>query len=172
VSPDFSSNPRPRRQRLLDLVALGLATILATAAAHAAWNASRLLTQTRAALAAKRSEIVADQSGIRAQEAKGAHLSEELAARILASHESTPQHVLSAIGRLLPAGARLDNVTLTYGAEVAVDLHVVAREPATYDRFLERIESSLDFRDIVFGSENRDGEMQVSLKAVFRGAQQ
>jgi len=169
MSPDFSSSPRPPSRRLLDLVALGLATILATAAAHAAWNANRLLTQTRVALLALRGEIAADQAGIRSQEVKAARLSEELTAQILASHESTPQHVLSAIGRLLPAGARLDSVALSYGAQVEVELRIVAREPTTYDRFLERIEGSSAFRDIAFGSENRNGEMQVSLKAIYRG---
>ncbi len=169
MSPDFSSSPRPPSRRFIDLAALGLATILGTAAAHAAWDASRLLAQARAALLAKRDEIAADQAAIRVQEARSARLSEGLTAQILASHERTPQHVLSTIGRLLPAGARLDNVTLAYGTEVEVDLHIVAREPATYDRFLERIEESPAFRDIVFGSENRNGEMQVSLKAVYRG---
>jgi hypothetical protein len=69
---------------------------------------------------------------------------------------------------LLPAAVRLNGATLTYGAGVAVELTVVAREGAAYDRFLERLAASSRFSDILPGAESRGGAISAPIRMRYR----
>ena len=60
---------------------------------------------------------------------------------------------------------------LEYGADsVMLEMQLLTRTPEVYDQFLTRIEGSGRFSDLAFGTENRSGEMKVTVRARYRGA--
>ncbi|MBN2370009.1 MAG: hypothetical protein JXO72_05935, partial [Vicinamibacteria bacterium] len=114
-------------------------------------------------------QIDADETRLREMKQGAREMSSTLAMRIALTQDAPPERVLAAIENILPAGARLDGITLQYGDALAVTFMVVARRPEIYDVFLERMESSSSFTDLSFGAESRDGEIRVSIDAAYLG---
>ena len=92
---------------------------------------------------------------------------EAVIGRALAAREAPPSSVLRDLVALMPPGVRFDNLQLTYGREVAVEAHVVARRVADYDAFLERLAASTRFGSVAPGPETREAELRATVRAVY-----
>jgi hypothetical protein len=68
----------------------------------------------------------------------------------------------------LPGDARLERLSLQYGAALELDLEVGARSPAAYDRLLEALTGSDRLSQVQYGPEDRQGEVRASVKARYR----
>ena len=164
---DFSSRPRSRRARPLDLglLALGVAAVLLSGhAAVAAWSAR---ARARARVDQTRRETEGAQSRARALEGRP-EPAEALAYRGLLTAEASPPRVLADLTALMPSDVRLDAVTLSYGEPLGVQVDVVARTASSYDLFLDRLQRSPLFASVLPGEENRDGELRTSIQMAYR----
>jgi len=87
-----------------------------------------------------------------------------------ASIESSPAKILSDLDELLPGGVSLTGFKVDYlpDATAKADFTVVARTPASYDRFLRALSSSPRFADIRPGSESRPGALKATVTALHR----
>jgi len=165
---DFSTRPL-RRSSVVELAAVTLAGALLLAAGAATLTARRDLAEARRAVQEARHEPGA---GRRAQapDARASSL-QGLAAQALSTVDAPPPRVLADLAALMPAEVRLKGVTLTYGEGVAVELAVVAREAAAYDRFLERLGASSRFTDILPGAESREGAVSAPIRMRYQGGE-
>jgi len=57
---------------------------------------------------------------------------------------------------------------MTYGEPLGVSMDVVARTASSYDLFLDRLQRSPLFTDVLPGEENRDGELRTSIRMTYR----
>jgi len=158
---DFSTRP-VRRSGLLDstLVALGALGFVAVAAATLVTR--RDLTEVIAAVEDARRDPVLRRTPLRRDGQEG------LAAQAQATAEAPPARILAELAALMPGDVRLNGATLTYGEGVAVELSVVAREEAAYDRFLERLAASSLFTDLLPGAESRGGAISAPIRMRYR----
>jgi hypothetical protein len=160
---DFSTRPAASRADLGLLLAaavvLGLGAQQALAARAARDAARERAAEARRTLSALRERLPG--SGTTSGESG-------LSARALAARSATPGTVLADLAALLPPDVRLDRLDLAYGAAVTVDAQVVARAPRAYDLFLERLARSPRFHAVQPGTERREGELRVSVRAAYR----
>src|SRR5207245_1204049 len=82
--------------------------------------------------------------------------------------EAPPPRVLADLVALMPGDVRLDAVSMTYGEPLGLRVEVVARTPSSYDLFLDRLQRSPLFTDVLSGEENRDGELRTSIQMTYR----
>lgn len=99
---------------------------------------------------------------------------DELRAQGLLAQQRTtaaapPAQVLAELQGLQPQGVRFERIGLRYGPELALDLDVVARTAADYDRLLLALEKSKAFADVTPGAENREGEVRSTLSLRYAG---
>lgn len=165
---DFSSTVRRRR------FGRGEKALLAAGAAALAWSAWtsasawREWSRIQASVTEARGELEAVQARIQALERRNGP-DQMLSSQALLTAEVPPPRVAAEIGALLPRDVRLEGLGLKYGRRVDVEMLVVARSAKSYDTFLERIESSPAFEDVVPGDENRDGELRAVVRAGYKG---
>jgi Tfp pilus assembly protein PilN len=168
VSRDFSTNPeRPPRSRFeLALVAAGLAALAWSAfGAHASWRDAR---DKRARVEEARRELAGALE--RVPHTTPSSSDAAFAQQALLSLEAAPPVVLAALATVLPPDVRLDGLALDYGGALQLQLQVVARDAAAYDRFLSQLEASPRFGSVSPGEENRDGEVRAVVRASFGSA--
>ncbi len=164
---DFSTRRRPTRRAwvewaLLGAGAVGLATSLFQAGR--AWASSR---QVRASLEESQSALAAARDRVQTLESRRGP--DSVAGQALLTLEAPPPRVVAELSYLLPADVRLDSLSLRYGARLEVEMQVVARHRGAYDGFLERLEASPLFGDVMPGPESREAEVRGSVRAVYRG---
>jgi len=163
---DFSTRP-VRRSSLWDRVLLALAAAALAAAATVTLAARRDLAEALWAV----EKVRRDPPGrVWTQERQAARL-QGLAAQALATAEAPPPRILADLASLMPADVRLNGAMLTYGEGVSVELTVMAREAASYDRFLERLSASPRFSDILPGAESREGVLSAPIRMTYRGGE-
>jgi Tfp pilus assembly protein PilN len=168
---DFSTHRRARpRYKEVTLLAGG-ACVLAVAA----WGAVRARADVNAARA--RVEEAARALGeardrVRVLEGEAASGAEQaLAARVVLAAQVAPTAALDALAQTLPSDVRLDELSLVYEGDIALELHVAARRAAAYDEFLARLTSSPHFRDVVPGAEeSREASLSATVHARYRRA--
>jgi Tfp pilus assembly protein PilN len=172
VTPDFSTRAQRRRLPPLDAALLGVAILAGAWSLVTAWRAWDAERRAEARLAETRLATQDDQR--RLQELTGRRKSgyEALSERAALTFAAPPARVLADLEQAIPAGARLDGVTLHYGQTLDVEVTVVARAPASYDRFLERFEATRRFSDLTFGTEDRSGEMKVTVHGRYRSEEE
>lgn len=166
MNRDFSTNPQPPPRSPLDvpLVVVGLAALAWSAAgAHVSWRDAR---EKRARVEAARRDLAGAERVLPAAPSSDAAFAQQA----LLSLEATPPVVLAALGTVLPPDVRLDGLALDYGAALQLQLQVVARNAAAYDRFLSQLEASPQFGSVSLGEENRDGEVRAVVRASFGSA--
>lgn len=164
---DFSTRPRRRAARPLDLalLAVGAAALLLSAYATVnAWNGRQ---RARARVEETRNELQAAQSRVRELEAQR-EPAQAVAYQALLTVEAPPPSVLADLVALMPGDVRLDAVNLSYGEPLGVRVDVVARNAPAYDLFLDRLQRSPRFADVLPGDENRDGELRTSIQMTYR----
>jgi hypothetical protein len=71
----------------------------------------------------------------------------------------------------LPADARLEAVELAYGDHIDLQMRVAARRPQAFDEFIDRLQRSALFSDVLPGDEDRQNEMRATVRARYRGDQ-
>ncbi len=165
---DFSTHPRPSRS----VWPGGLLVLCAVLAAGAGLEARQALEARRVARAemdALRNELASAQRRLATLESGRQQEGERLAARARLTVEVPPHRVLAELAALLPPGVRLSELGLSYERQLLLDAQLVARRPADYDAFLDRLASSPRFADVLPGPESRDGELRASLRASYRG---
>jgi hypothetical protein len=164
-APDFSTSPR-RGPSVLDLALLALAFLLAALAATTAWSARRERDLTRARLQVVRRETDEAQGRLKALEARAGAPGGVLT-QVFLSREAPPAQVLAEVASQLPPDVRLEGIGLAYGRELAVEMHVVARNAAAFDRLFEKLKAVPRLRDVVPGPESREGEVRTTLRSVW-----
>jgi hypothetical protein len=168
IQPDVSTHPRPRRPapRQVALVAIGV--FACAFAAWSAWTARAGAGAARARLMEARRELGSMEARLRTLGGRST-ASAEVLRRAAAARESPPDRVVAAIGRHLPPRARLEHLTITYAADVTLDMQVVSRDPGEWDLFLARLERDAAFEDVTPGPERRDQPMRTSLHVRWTG---
>src|SRR6185295_13332114 len=164
---DFSSRPRRRGARPVDLVilAVGGAAFLVSAYATAdAWNG---LQRARVRVDEARRDSDQTQARVRELEARR-EPAQAMAYQALLTAEAPPPRVLADLVALMPGDVRLDSVTLSYGDPLGVRVDVVSRNASSYDLFLDRLQRSPLFTDVLPGEENREGELRTSIQMTYR----
>jgi hypothetical protein len=136
-------------------------------ASAAAWRAVRVREGEQAELTRARRDVEALRNRLRALDqavSRGPTLRRqaELTAR------ASPPWVIADLALLLPPDARIERLELQYHDRLALELAVEARNPAAYDRLLEALSSSGRLEALVPGPEVREGQVDSSLKAVYR----
>ena len=167
--PDFSTAVRPGEwrwgwQRLgvaVGLLALALSAI-------SVWRSRDEARSARERLAVVRREVEASTVRLRSLEALAGATGERLA-RAAAAREAAPEQIVSGIAAVLPGDARLEGLSIEYGADVSLELRVLARDASAWDRLLERLERAPGFRGVVPGPEDREGEVRSVLRARWSG---
>jgi len=93
---------------------------------------------------------------------------EALVSQMVLTAAAPPPLVLSDLAATLPPDVRLQDLTLSYGGTLEVEMRVAARRAVAYDQFLSRLGESRRFENVVPGAENRDGEVLATVRATYR----
>jgi hypothetical protein len=168
LAPDFSSG-RPRTTRSAgsrDGGWLFGAGLLLSLAIYSAVSAQAELAEAQSSVARARAE--ADVAAAKAGKLQAGPEQARLL-RATLSRAAAPPRVLAALESLLPGDVRLDGISITYGSALELDLRIVAKSPAAYDMFLERLSASPQFTKVIPGEENREGEVQSGLHVTWVG---
>ena len=149
----------------LAILAIGGAAFLFSAYATAdAWNG---LQRARVRVDEARRDADQAQARVRDLEARR-EPAQAMAYQALLTAEAPPPRVLADLVALMPGDVRLDAVTLSYGDPLGVRVEVVARNASSYDLFLDRLQRSPLFTDVLPGEENREGELRTSIQMTYR----
>ncbi|MGD8897856.1 MAG: hypothetical protein PVJ73_17645, partial [Acidobacteriota bacterium] len=65
----------------------------------------------------------------------------------------------------LPDDAKVERLDIVYGEEISLEMRVVARDPAAWDRTLERLEETTPLAEVSPGPERREGEVRTTIRA-------
>lgn len=159
---DFSTRRRTRGfstpQRALFLAGIAALALAAWAAADA-WGECRA-AEARLRLAGQEAEAALSRARTLKERRGPGHA---LAAQALLTADASPPRVVAALAELLPGDVRLDGISLTYAADVKIDLRVAARTPSSFDLFLDRLQRSPSFAGVLPGEEDRRGQMRTTI---------
>lgn len=161
--PDFSTSPRPSRVpawERLAVVAGALALLLAGAAA---WRARADARDARARVASVLEEVESSARRLHALESRA-----RPGAPRLPASEAPPARVVAAVASLLPGDVRLEALSIDYRQGV-LEIAVLAREAAAWDRVLDRLSRDRRFDDVRPGPESRDAEVRSTVRARWTG---
>ena len=135
-------------------------TLALVVAGGTAWRARDEARVARARLAEVRRDVETASSRLRAlQERRRTGLP------ALPAAEAPPAGIVADVASLLPADARLEGLSIDYARGGALEMRVVARDAAAWDRLLERLERDPRLRDVESGPETRDGEVRSVVRA-------
>lgn len=162
--PDFSTTPRSRRPPLQEIVAVVVAVALLGLALNTVWTARQEAQAARDRLAAVRREVGSMQARLRAFGARAA-AGGGLLTQAAAAGVSPPERIVAQLALALPETARVEQLSIVYGADIALEMRVVARDAAAWDRTLERLEKSSFLEDVTPGPERREGEVRTTVSA-------
>ena len=164
---DFSTRRRKAPATASDRVLVALAAASLFAAAHAAATAYSSAREAEASLERTRGEIAHDSRRLAAH---GGREGEGRMGRAVWSLTAPPARVVADLAPLLPDDVRVERLTLRYGSSLELNLTLSARTPMAYDRFVQALERSASFRDVVPGDETRGTPVQASVRARYAGA--
>jgi hypothetical protein len=165
---DFSSQPRPRSASVAQKAMVALAGLVLLASAGYAFAAWRDSGQVGARLQQARGEAQAALARARAFDSRQ-DAGQLLAAQALLTADAPPSRVVAELSRLMPGDVKIEDLRLVYGSRLQVEMRVTARGAASYDLFLDQLERSPAFGDVLPGDENRQGELRALVRAVWRG---
>ena len=166
---DFSSRPRRRPPQPVDLGLIGIGLLTLIFAGYATGTSWADFKRARQHVADVRRDTQAAQARLKTMEARSAPTA-ALATQALLSTDAAPPRVLADLAALMPADVKLDSLSLTYGEGIALTMRVSARGSGAYEAFLQRLEGSPLFDDVVPGEETRDGGVSASIDMRYRGA--
>jgi hypothetical protein len=162
--PDFATAPRHSRVPAWETVAVGAGLAALALAAGGAWRARDEVLSARARLVEVRRDVDAAAARQRALEARARG-----PARGLAAAEAPPARIVADLASAIPPGVRLERLLIDYAREGAVEMEVVARDAASWDGLLARLEGASALRDVQPGPEAREGEVRTVVRARWVG---
>jgi Tfp pilus assembly protein PilN len=165
--PDFATAPRPGRIPAFGTVAVVVGLVAFVLAGATAWRAREEARVAHARLDEVRREVDAAGTRLRALAASARSGRPGLAAA-----EAEPARIVADVAGVLPPDARLERLSIDYTHGGTVELEVVARDASAWDRLLDRLEQSPQFRDVEPGPEAREGEVRSLVRARWVGASQ
>ena len=166
---DFSSRPRRRPPQPVDLGLIGIGLLTLIFAGYATGTSWADFKRARQHVADVRRDTEAAQARLKTMEARSAPTA-ALATQALLSTDAAPPHVLAELAALMPPDVKLDSLALTYGDGIGMSMHVSAKGAGAYEAFLQRLEASPLFEEVVPGEESRDGGVSASIEMRYRGA--
>jgi len=165
---DFSSRPRRRPPQPVDLGLIGIGVLTLIFAGYATGTSWADFKRARQHVADVRRDTEAAQARLKTMEARSAPTA-ALATQALLSVDAAPPRVLADLAALMPPDVKLDTLNLTYGEGIGMSMHVSAKGTGAYEAFLQRLESSPLFEEVVPGEETRDGGVSASIEMRYRG---
>jgi Tfp pilus assembly protein PilN len=165
---DFSSRPRRRPPQPVDLGLIGIGVLTLIFAGYATGTSWADFKRARQHVADVRRDTEAAQARLKTMEARSAPTA-ALATQALLSADAAPPRVLADLAALMPPDVKLDTLNLTYGEGIGMSMHVSAKGTGAYEAFLQRLESSPLFEEVVPGEETRDGGVSASIEMRYRG---
>jgi Tfp pilus assembly protein PilN len=165
---DFSSRPRRRPPAPVEVGLVGVGLLTLVLAGYATGTAWAEFKRARQQVDAVRRDTQAAQALLRSLEARSAPTA-ALASQALMSTDAAPPRVLADLAALMPPDVRLESITLDYGDAVGVQVQVAARSGGAYEAFLQRLEGSPLFQDVIPGDETRGGGVKASVHVRYRG---
>jgi hypothetical protein len=166
--PDFSSSPRPRRPPVREIVAIVLGLAALGVSARVTVVARREATLAGERRAEVRADVRRMQSRLQALEGRTS-AGGELLARAAVAGETPPERIVAVLARALPDDARLEQLRITYGETLSLELSVAARDARAWDRTLGRLLETGHLEEVMPGPERRDGEIRTSVSARWSG---
>jgi len=166
--PDFSTVPRPRRAPARELVAVILGLLALGFAIRTASATRREASAARERVASVRREIGSLEARLRAVDARTTQGGEMLG-RAAAAGEAPPERIVAAIARALPDDARIERLTIGYDDAISLEMRLVARDAAAWDRALDRLVRAGPFEEVIPGPEHREGEIRTTVSARWAG---
>jgi hypothetical protein len=166
---DFSSRPRRRAPQPVDVGLIGIGLLTLIVAGYATGTSWAEFKRARQHVVDVRRETEAGQARLRSLEARSAPTA-ALATQALLSADAPPPRVLAEISGLMPPDLKLESLSLAYGDGIAIQLQVSAKAGGAYETFLQRLEASPLFDEVIPGEEARDGGVTASIQAHYRGA--
>jgi Tfp pilus assembly protein PilN len=164
--PDFSTAPRPSRLPVWETLAVGAAFVVLILAGGGAWRARQEARQARARLGDVRREVEAASARLGALEARSRGNT-----RALPAVEAPPSRIVANVASALPGDARLERLSIDYERGGALEMEVVARDAASWDRLLDRLGRASWLRDLEPGPEAREAEVRSLVRARWAGGQ-
>jgi Tfp pilus assembly protein PilN len=166
---DFSSRPRRRPPQPVDLGLIGIGVLTLIFAGYATGTSWADFKRVRQHVADVRRDTEAAQARLKTMEARSAPTA-ALATQALLSSDAAPPRVLADLAALMPPDVKLDSLALSYGEGIGLSMHVSAKGTGAYEAFLQRLEASALFEEVVPGEEARDGGVSASIEMRYRGA--
>ena len=166
---DFSSRPRRRPPQPVDLGLIGIGVLTLIFAGYATGTSWADFKRARQHVDDVRRDTQAAQARLKTMEARSAPTA-ALATQALLSTDAAPPRVLADLAALMPPDLKLDSLSLSYGEGIAMSMHVSAKGAGAYEAFLQRLEASPLYEDVVPGEEARDGGVSASIEMRYRGA--
>jgi hypothetical protein len=163
--PDFSTVTREGRAPAWDTLAVLLAGLALAVAVGGAWRARAEARTAGERLAGVRREADAAAGRLAALSARA----RSEARGLLPAAEALPAQIVADLASALPGDARLERLSIDYARGGALEMHVVARDAATWDRLIAQLERSPDFREVAPGPETRDAEVRSVIRARWAG---
>lgn len=165
---DFSSRPRRRPAKPVDLGLIGVGVLTLIVAGYATGTSWAEFKRARQHVADVRRDTQAAQQRLKTMEARSAPTA-ALASQALLSTDAAPPRVLSDLAAVMPPDVKLESVSLAYGDAIAIQIQVSAKAGGAYEAFLQRLEGSPLFDEVIPGEEARDGGVSASVQMRYRG---
>jgi hypothetical protein len=165
---DFSSRPRRRPPQPVDLGLIGIGVLTLIFAGYATGTSWADFKRARQHVADVRRDTQAAQARLKTMEARSAPTA-ALATQALLSTDAAPPRVLADLAALMPPDLKLDSLSLSYGEGIGMSMHVSAKNAGAYEAFLQRLEASPLFEEVIPGEEARDGGVAASIEMRYRG---
>jgi Tfp pilus assembly protein PilN len=162
--PDFATSPRRSRVPSWESIALAASCLALVLSAAGAWRARDEAGAARARVAEVRRDVDAAAARQRTLEALARG-----PARGLPAAEAPPSRIVADLASAIPAGVRLERLLIDYSKEGTVEMDVVARDAAAWDRLLAQLEGAPWLREVQPGPESREGEVRTLVRARWVG---
>ena len=158
--PDFSTTPHRGRIPAWEMLAVGAGLVALALAAGGAWRAREEARTARSRLAEVRREVEAASARLQDLAGRARGLT-----RALPAAEAPPARIVADLASAIPGDVRLERLFIDYARDGVLEMHVVARDAASWDRLLARLEGAPWLREVQPGPEAREAEV----RSVVRG---
>jgi hypothetical protein len=159
--PDFRTAPSKSRVPLWQHLALAACALGALAAAAQAYATREEARGAARRLAEVSREVDAARARLQALEARA----RVAGAGVLSPADVPPALVVAEIASVLPDDVRLERLAIDYRRGGVLELLVVARDAAAWDRLLQQLETAPRIREVEPGPEARAAEVRSLVRA-------
>lgn len=143
---------------------MGAALVVLALAAGGAWRAREEARSALARLAEVRRDV--DAASVRLRDLEGRARG---TARALRAEDAPPARIVSDLASVVPGDVRLERLSIDYARGGAVEMQVVARDAAAWDRLLARLEKAPWLAEVRPGPEEREAEVRSVVRGRWSG---